>query len=218
VNFWEFITEKDYRALIADPSLIPDSFLMDEVRPGEEYVLVGTNLAGGALIRYILGDLVKIVSLEDSNAGVRLPQMVFVSRIDDVIDIGSFTRLTEKTIWRAIEDSGVPYEEWTIRKETGDGGPVLHLYIELRDGGLEPGAIAEKVHESLKNLDAPYRDLEVITGLKPLTVNFLSKGTFRRYFEERQAAGADLAHLKPPHVNASDKVMEILLRMSAWKI
>jgi hypothetical protein len=217
-SFWEFITEKDYRAFLADPSRIPESRLMDEVLPGTDYVLVGTNLRGGPLSRYILGDLVRIVSLEDPQAGVRLPQMTFTSRIDDVIDIGAFTRLTEKTIWGAIEASGVPYEDWSIRKESGDSGPVLHLYIELRDGAPDAGVVAAKIHESLKAHDAPYKDLEVITGLKPLMVTVLSKGTFSRYLEERRAAGADLAHLKPPHVNASDNLIDNLMRMSSWRI
>ncbi len=217
-NFWEFIKEEDYRALMADPSLIPASYLMDEVLPGADYVLVGTNLQGGALVRYVLGDLVKIVSREDERGGVLLPQMSFTSRIDDVIDIGAFTRLTEKTVWRAIEGSGVPYEDWSIRKESGAGGPILRLYIELRGSAPEPGVVASKIHGSLKSLDEPYRDLEVITGLKPLSVTVLAKGTFRRYLEERQAAGADLAHLKPPHVNASDTVIENLMRMSSWRI
>ncbi len=217
-NFWEFITEKDYRKFIADPGFMPQSLLMDEVQPDKEYVLVGTNFNGGALCRFILGDLVKFTALEDVKAGVRLPQMNFVSRIDGLIDVGGFTRLTEKTIWQAIENSQVPYEEWTIRKEPVGGKPVLHLYLELRSGEIGVDHIAERVHESLKALDGPYRDLEEITGLKPLQVSLFSKGTFRRYYEERQAAGADLAHLKPPHVNASEAVIEGLQHMSVWRI
>jgi hypothetical protein len=217
-NFWEFITEQDYRVLASNPAFIPQTFMMNEVQPGREYVLVGTNFHGGALVRYILGDLVKIISLEDPIAGVRLPQAVVVSRIDNVIDIGGFTRLTEKTIWQAIEASGVPYEEWMARKEYRGKEPILHLYLELKDSSRATDDIAEKIHVSLRQLDEPYRDLEEIAGLKPLFVSLLSKGTFRRYYEERQAAGADLAHLKPPHINASDTIVENLLRMSSWKI
>jgi hypothetical protein len=217
-NFWEFITEKDYRRFQADPGYIPRSYLMDEVQPDKEYVLVGTNFHGGALCRFILGDLVKFTALEDVKAGVHLPQMSFVSRIDGLIDVGGFTRLTEKTIWQAIENSAVPYEEWTIRKEPAGGKPILHLYMELKNGDIGTDHIAERVHESLKALDTPYRDLEEITGLKPLQVSLLSKGTFRRYYEERQAAGADLAHLKPPHVNAPEAVIEGLQHMSVWRI
>ncbi|HET6487584.1 MAG TPA: GH3 auxin-responsive promoter family protein [Spirochaetia bacterium] len=217
-NLWEFILESDYRQLLEDPTFIPESHLMDEVKPNTEYVLAGTNLHGGALVRYIGGDFVKITTLEDTEAGVRLPQMVFVSRIDDVIDVGSFTRLTEKTLWQAIENSGIPYEDWSVRKEYHGEQPVLHAYIELKEQSLEAEVVSERIRESLKKLDAPYRDLEELTGLKPFSVTLLSKGTYRRYFEERQAAGADLAHLKPPHVNASDKMVENLMRMSSWKI
>ena len=217
-NFWEFITEKDYRSLMENPSYIPPSLLLNEVQPGSEYVLVGTSCHGGALVRYIVGDLIKIVSLGEPATGVRLPQMVFVSRIDDLIDVGGFTRLTEKTIWQAIEDSGVPYEEWTIRKEARGDQPVLHLYVEMRDGEGTPEDVREAVRTALKTLDPPYRDLEEMTGIQPLAVSLLSKGTFRRYFEERQAAGADPAHMKPPHINPSEKVIDKLLGMSAWKL
>ncbi len=218
MDLLEFITEKDYRELAANPRFTPRSYTMDEVTPGTEYVLVGTNFHGGALVRYIIGDLVRVVSLEDKEAGVRLPQFTFVSRIDDVIDIGGFTRLTEKTIWLAIENSRIPYEEWTIRKESRGDKPVLHLYLELKNGSGREEAIAAAIHNCLKELDTPYRELEEMTGLKPLELTTLSKGTFQRYYEERQAAGADLAHLKPPHLNASDSVIDKILRMSSWKI
>jgi len=180
--------------------------------------LVGTSFHGGALVRYILGDLIRIDSLEDKAAGIRLPQATFVSRVDDVIDVGGFTRLTEKTIWQAIESSGVPYTEWMIRKEYQGSKPILHLYLEGRNGVTSEESVAGEIHARLKEIDRPYRELEEMTGLKPLRVSLLSAGTFHRYFEERQAAGADLAHLKPPHVNPSDKVVELVHRMSAWQL
>ncbi len=216
--FWEFITEKDYHAFMRDPSYIPKSLLMDEVRPDTEYVVAGTSFHGGALVRYIIGDLIKVVSLEDREAGIRLPHFSFMTRVDGLLDVGGFTRLTEKILWQAIESAGIPYEEWTLRKESRDEKPILHLYMELKDGVETESSIAEKVHSCLKQLDPHYREMEELAGLKPLAVTIVSKGTFQRYFEERQAAGADLGHLKPPHVNASDTMIENLLRMSAWKI
>ena len=50
--------------------------------------------------------------------------------------------------------------------------------------------------------------------MRPLRVTLLSPGTFLRYVQERKAAGADLAHLKPPHMNAPDAVIADLLRVS----
>jgi hypothetical protein len=217
-NLWEFMTERDYLRVLEDPEYVPPSRLFDEVVPGEEYVLAGTNFHGGALARYIIGDMVAFTAMEDPEIGVRLPQMSFVSRVDGLIDVGGFTRLTEKTIWRAIEESGIPYEDWTIRKESEGNRPVLRLYIETRGTAPPRAEAADRVHEALKAIDAPYRELEAIAGIKPLAVEILAKGTFSRYAEERQAAGADLAQLKPPHVNASGAAMERLLRMSRWRV
>ena len=41
-------------------------------------------------------------------------------------------------------------------------------------------------------------------------VNVLSPGTFANFTEQRRAEGADLAHLKPPHINPSEKVLSLL--------
>ena len=38
----------------------------------------------------------------------------------------------------------------------------------------------------------------------------MPKGAFRNYATRRQAEGADLAQLKPPHINPSDKVLSLL--------
>jgi hypothetical protein len=216
-NYFEFITEADYHRMRRNARYKPRSYTMAEVEPDTEYVVVGTNFYGGALVRFIIGDLVRIASLENPATGVKLPQMQFLTRVDDVIDIGGFTRLTEKTIWEAIEKSGVQYVEWTARKEYRRQKPVLNLHIELRDGSSDE-EVAARIHAALKALNEPYRELESMAGLRPLQVTLLSKGTFRRYYEERRATGADLGHLKPVHVNPSDEAIRNLLRMSNWSI
>jgi len=47
-------------------------------------------------------------------------------------------------------------------------------------------------------------------GLKPLEVTLLPQGAFSSYIAQRQAEGADLGHLKPPHINPSDEVLSLL--------
>jgi len=46
--------------------------------------------------------------------------------------------------------------------------------------------------------------------MKPIKVTFLRQGAFARYIVQRQAEGADLGSIKPPHVNPSDKVLSLL--------
>lgn len=217
-NFWEFIPKEEYFKIKKDPTYTPNTLLLNEVMPDKEYVMIGTNFHGGIFIRYNVGDLIKIVSLEDSEADIRTPQMIFSSRVNDEIDVGGFICLTEKTIWQAIEKSNLSYIDWTIRKELYDEKPILHLYIEMKDGTPNISEVEETIHECIKELYPPYQDMETMAGLKPLKLTVLSKGTFMRYYEEQQAIGTDLAHLKPPHVNPSDGVIDKLLEMSHWKV
>jgi len=186
--------------------------LLDEVKAGEKYELVITSLHGMPFVRYRLGDMVRITSLRNEKLSIDIPQMEFYSRVDDIIDIAGFTRLTEKVIWQAIENTGIPYQDWTVRKELQDK-PVLHLYLELKeDGHITPDEVATAVHEELAKLDLPYADLEAFIGLRPLEVTLLPQHAFRGYMSRQQAAGADLAHLKPPHINPSDSMIECLVK------
>jgi len=211
LNFLEFIPEEESLKSRADPFYQPNTLLLDEVRSGENYELVITNFYGGSLIRYKLGDMVKITSLRNEQLNIDIPQMIFHSRVDDMIDIAGFTRLTEKVIWQAIENTGLAYEEWTVRKEVKEK-LILHLYLELRENGyVTEEQVAASVHEQLIRLDAPYADLESFLGLRPLEVTLLPQNSFRGYTLRQQAAGADLAHLKPPHINPSDGIIDCLV-------
>jgi len=74
------------------------------------------------------------------------------------------------------------------------------------------------IHERLKQADEHYRNLEEMAGINPLVVTLLSPGTFSRYLQERQAAGFDLAHSKPVHMNPKGDVVSRLLSMSTIRI
>jgi hypothetical protein len=209
LNFFEFIPEEEAIRSWQDPAYKPSTYLLDEVKPGN-YELVITSFHGGPFIRYKLGHLVKITSLRNEKLNIETPQMVFLSRVDDQIDIAGFTRLSEKTIWQAIERTGVAYVDWTARKEVKDK-PILNLYVELKNNGHATNEdIAVLIHEELKKLDTPYAELESFTGLRPLEVTLLPENAFLSYKLRQQAAGAGLEHLRPPHINPSDNTIAFL--------
>jgi hypothetical protein len=210
LNFFEFIPEKESLRSKEDPAYQPSTLLLDEVKPGN-YELVITSFHGGPFVRYRLGHLVKIISLRNDQLNIDIPQMVFLTRIDDQIDIAGFTRLSEKVIWRAIENTGLFYEDWVARKEVKEK-PVLHLYIELKENGYTTAEqVSNLVHGELRKLDHPYAELESFTGLKPLQVTLLPENAFKAYKLKQEAAGAELAHLKPPHINPSDGAIDFLV-------
>ncbi len=217
-DFFEFIPASDYYKMRSTPGYKPKALLLNEVKEGEEYVLVGTNFYGGILVRYIIGDVIKIISTEDREHGIFTPQMVFSTRADDIIDIGGFTRLTEKVIWKAIENTGIPYVDWIAVKEYDNEKPVLRIFIEFKDKNVDVNEVNLLLHNELKKLDNPYRELEEYTGIVPVKVTPLSAGTFTRYLERRKAEGADLAHLKPAHINPPESVLKTFLEMSEWKL
>ena len=210
LNFFEFIPEAESIRARLDPTYKPATCLLDEVVPGN-YELVITSFHGGPFVRYKLGHLVQITARRNDRLNIDIPQMVFLTRVDDQIDIAGFTRLSEKIIWQAIENSGIKYVDWTARKEVRDR-PVLSLYVELAngfDGSLRH--IGDLIHSELKKLDAPYAELEAYTGLHPMEVTLLPRGSFSAFKARQQAAGADLEQLRPPHINPSDGVLRFLL-------
>ena len=210
LNFFEFIPENESIKSRNNPSYQPATLLMDELKPGN-YELVITNYHGGPFVRYRLGHLVKITALRNEELNIDIPQMTFLTRVDDQIDIAGFTRLSEKAIWQAIENAGLAYEDWIARKES-NGVPALHLYIELKNNGNATlQQMTAQIHEELKKLDKPYAELESFTGLRPLVVTQLPQNTFHLYKQRQQELGADMTQLKPPHINPADETIEFLL-------
>jgi len=212
-NFLEFVPEEEHIRLKLDSTYQPRTLLLSELESGEKYEIVVTNFKGGAFVRYRPGDLIKIIAPRNEKLNIDIPQMVFESRVDDVINLAGFARLTEKIIWRAIDEAGIGYEEWTVKKDIRDQQPALHLYIELKEEeDRDEKEMEEAIHEKLKSLDPFYDDLEKMLGLEPIWVTILPSGSFRRYIAEKMAAGAELAQLKPPHINPSDEIIGKLLR------
>jgi len=222
LNFFEFIPEDEHLKWRVDPSYQPRTVLLDEVKPDNNYEIVITNLHGGALVRFRLGDMIRVVSARNEYSNVDLPQMVFYGRADYIIDIAGLGRLTERIIWEALENTGMPYVEWTARKEVLADAAVLHLYIEPKSSNsLAERDIAVSFSRQLQKLERQYHhnpyniydsdtETELEADSRQVEVTLLTQGTFANYVAQRQAEGADLGHLKPPHVNPSDKTLALL--------
>jgi hypothetical protein len=219
LNFFEFIPEREWFKWQLDHSYHPKTVLLDEVQAGQIYEVVITNFHGGIMTRYRPGDLIKITSLRNEKLNIDIPQMVFHSRADELINIAGFGHLTERLIWEAIEGARVSYTDWTARKEVIEDKPMLHLYLELKNDFIgSEQAVAAAIYEELVKLDSvyhynpygPYGGTEAVLGLRPVEVTFLRQGAFSSYIAQRQAEGAALGHLKPSHVNPSDAVLSQL--------
>ena len=212
LNFLEFIPTAERVKGQMNHFYQPKTVLLNEVKEQEVYELVITSFHGGIMVRYRLGELVRITSLRNEKLGINLPQMVFEQRADDLIDLG-FMRLTERVIWQALENAEVPYHGWMANKEIA-ANPRLRLYIEMQDGyGGSAKELAAAVYGEIKKLDDGlyvYKDLaslENLINFSPIEVTLLEKGTFSAYKEMMRQQGADLTELRPPHINPSEEIL-----------
>lgn len=211
-NFYEFIPQDELAKQVQDSSYVPRSVLYSELRSGI-YEVVFTNFHGGVFVRYRIGDYVRVVAQGDDEIGNDLPQVEFYSRVSDIIDIGALARFTERDIWGAIENSGVPYVDWVARKEFRNSEPFLHLYIEPKPGTEVNAEDARySIHQQLHNEMEEYRDLIDMLGRQVLDVSILPQGAFDNYMQAQLEAGADLAHVKPPHMQPRDEIMQRLMQ------
>ncbi|MDD5288495.1 MAG: GH3 auxin-responsive promoter family protein [Dehalococcoidales bacterium] len=209
-SFLEFISEEDWMKNQTDPNYVPKTILMNELQAGKVYEVVLTNFYGMPLMRYRPGDLIKVLALEDKNTGIKLPQIIFFSRADGLVDLYSIVRLDERTLWQAIDNMGVKYEDWSARKEYDNDTPVLRVYLELKETA-EVKKLESMLHEKLREVCPLYEEAIQEMQTNPVRIVLLEPGSSQRYYENKRSEGADLAHLKPPHTNASDKVINTLL-------
>jgi phenylacetate-coenzyme A ligase PaaK-like adenylate-forming protein len=184
--------------------------LYDELDLGV-YEFVLTNFHAGALVRYRIGDLFEVIALEDKELDSPLPQLRFYSRADDVIDLGNLVRLTESDIWKAIEATGVKYQDWTARKDINNHEVNLHIYLEPKPSeNITVDNFRGQIALELSKLSSEFDGLDEILGRDPVQVSFLQPGSFDAYMKQKQQEGADLAHIKPPHMQPTNQAMKQL--------
>ena len=187
--------------------------LLNELQEGKLYEVVITQFYGMPLLRYRMHDIIKVVSLEDVETGTKLPQITFQRRLGETINLAGLTQLDEKTIWRAIANTGIKYVDWLACKEYMQNQTYLRIYIEPKEK-IDANEIERRIDEELRLIDIDYQDLSAYLDLQPIKITELPSGTFQAYIDEKISEGADIAHLKPNHINPPQKVLQRLLELS----
>ncbi|SHJ15454.1 GH3 family domain-containing protein [Parasporobacterium paucivorans] len=184
--FYEFIPEAEMLRTFEEEGYKPATYLMNEVIPGQKYELVISVLKGGAFVRYRVGDVYECVGLESREEGTRIPRFIYIDRIPTIIDIAGFTRISEHSIQNVIELSGLPIENWVAVKEYRQNRPLMHIYVEMKEGQILNTAVSREILKEhltiyFKYVDSDYQDLKKILGMDPLEITILKCGTFSFY-------------------------------------
>ncbi|MCH7907422.1 MAG: GH3 auxin-responsive promoter family protein [Chloroflexi bacterium] len=211
-DFFEFIPEEASRGRFTGQQQ-PDTVLLPEVEPGKTYELVITNFYGMPLLRYRVGHMVRFREMPEGG-WAHGPEFDFIGRGDDRVDISGFTRIDEKSVWDAMRDAGIEFDDWAIRKENVGDKQFLHLYGET-DGRVDADEAAKRLHQTLTGVDQFYRDLETMLEIAPMQVTTLPPGTFDLYYNEKLAQGQPLDLRRPPRMNADDGSIDDLMRLAS---
>ncbi|MDD6311356.1 MAG: GH3 auxin-responsive promoter family protein [Firmicutes bacterium] len=205
--FYEFIPEQEYLKNLKDRSYKPNTVLMNEVTEGENYEIVLSVLHGGAFMRYRIGDVYHCVSAASTG---ELPRFSFYDRIPSVIDIASFTRITETAIAETVRLSKLGIDDWIARKEFDrNDNPYMHMYIEISEDAQESDVVSKRVLTEhlatyFKAFDSDYDDLKKLLNMEPLKITVLKHGTMKAFCRE---TGRTL-----PKINASMMDVSAMLR------
>ena len=186
VNFLEFIPESELKKEQEVESYQPRTILLDEIQPNEIYELVITKLRGGAFVRYRIGDIMKCLSLENKKDKIKLPQVKYLDRVNNIIDLAGFTRITKQIMGDAIKLSDIGIEHWAACKEFGEDRPFINVYFE-NTNSLDIDFIHQKINEQMKLIDTDYSDVHSMLGYDPLRLTVVEDGAFNNHAEKTKS-------------------------------
>jgi hypothetical protein len=187
VNYLEFIPEEEMKKEQEEKGYNPRTILLDEIQPGNIYELVITKLRGGAFVRYRIGDVMKCLSLSNEEDKINLPQVKYLDRVSNIIDLAGFTRITKQIIGDAIKLSDLGIDNWTACKEFGSDRPYINLYFE-NNNNHSLKVIRNNINETMKKVDSDYRDVHTMLGYDPLKLTIVKQGAFDLFKENYKGA------------------------------
>jgi hypothetical protein len=149
------------------------------VSVGKRYQLIATPFKND-LTRYVTPDILECVSMGDDVLGFDMPVFSFYGRSDRLVVMHNFTRIAEEELIQVMEESGVPYVDFTVQIELDGSREYMVVYLEPRSSMVVDDMVS-KLHETLMRVDKDYRDLTSFMKYVPVKVRLLPEGAFRRY-------------------------------------
>lgn len=180
--FYEFVPFEE-KYFDENGELRPDArtLMIDDVEENKEYAIILSSCAGAW--RYIIGDVIKFVSIEDSEIVITGRTKHFLSLCGEHLSVDNMN----KAIEMVSEQLNITIKEFTVAGEPFETLFAHHWYIGS-DDNPDAGAIKEKLDENLKHLNDDYA-VERDAALKEVIVDVLPVSTFYKYLEEKGKIG-----------------------------
>lgn len=173
--------------------------LIGDVEIGEKYELVVTNRSG--LYRYRLGDVVKVVGLHE-----KAPVVKFCYRRNQIINIAgekSNQQQFDMAIKCFMELARTEVRGYCVCEDFSGLAPGYLFYMECEKAPQNADDLFEKC---MCEANPEYKSCLNMREIRPLHIEFLREGSFRRYEQKLAEKGKPMAQSKMPHfLNTEEK-------------
>ncbi|MEP1956697.1 MAG: GH3 auxin-responsive promoter family protein, partial [Algoriphagus sp.] len=198
--FFEFIPF-DERGVSETGDLLENPLVLgiDEVKVGEEYVLILSSCAGAW--RYAIGDVVRIESLDP-------PQIKITGRTKFFLNVVG-SQLSEEKMDRAIlelaESNSTTINEYMVAAIKSETDDYIHQWILVSEMD-STDTLAEKLDELLQNANKNYA-VARSKALKGISVKTISKEQYTSFLAATNKKGGQT---KTPKVMTEEKMKSLL--------
>ena len=199
--FYEFIPF-DERGVDESGDVLenPVSLNIDQVKLGEEYVLILSSCAGAW--RYIIGDVIKFESLDP-------PQIKITGRTKFFLNVVG-SQLSEEKMDKAIlnvsEKHGISINEYMVAAVKNEKDEYIHQWVLVADDHPDPETLSEDLDAALKEANKNYA-VARSKALKGVKVSFLMKEAYTDYLAQSKQKGGQV---KTPKVMGEERMKKLL--------
>lgn len=180
--FYEFVPfeEKNFDA---NGEVRPDAetLMIDEVEEGREYAILLSSCAGAW--RYLIGDVIKFTSLEESEIVITGRTKHFLSLCGEHLSVDNMNKAVELV----ANELNISIQEFTVAGIPFESLFAHHWYIGT-DDKVDPSLLKNKLDECLKVLNDDYA-VERSAALKDIYVDVLPVNTFYDWMSYKGKVG-----------------------------
>ncbi|HET6544593.1 MAG TPA: GH3 auxin-responsive promoter family protein, partial [Chryseolinea sp.] len=180
--FYEFVPfeEKNFDSA-GEINPNAESFLIDEVEEGKDYAILLSSCAGAW--RYIIGDVIRFTSLEESEIVITGRTKHFLSLCGEHLSVDNMN----KAIELVSNDFNITIPEFVVAGIPYESLFAHHWFIGT-DDKVDKKQLKEKIDEHLRSLNDDYA-VERSAALKEIFVDVIPVNTFYAWLESKGKVG-----------------------------
>ena len=182
LKFYEFVPF-EAKNFNSSGEISPDaeSLLIDEVEEGKEYAILLSTCAGAW--RYLIGDVIKFISLEECEIAITGRTKHFLSLCGEHLSVDNMN----KAIELVANDFNINIPEFAVAGIPYESLFAHHWFVGT-DDNVDRKQLKEKIDEHLKKLNDDYA-VERSAALKEIFVDVLPVKTFYDWMESKGKVG-----------------------------